>query len=69
MIANENKAARTTDADRAKTTEKRRTDKAARDKKITEALDKLVLERDEAKKQKTADEKKPGPQAVLDALK
>lgn len=49
--------------------EKRRKDKSARDKRIQDALDKLVTERDEAKKKLTADEKKPGTQAILDALK
>lgn len=49
--------------------EKRRGDKAARDKKFQDALDGLVKDRDETKKRQAADDKKPGTQAVLDALK
>jgi hypothetical protein len=68
-MANDQKKRITSDDERLKNQEKRRTDKTTRDKKFAEALDKLVLERDEAKKQKTADAKKPGTQAILDALK
>lgn len=68
-LANEGKANKTANDEAKKATDKRRLDKAARDKKITDALDKLVIERDEAKKQKTVDDKKPGTQAILDALK
>jgi carbamoylphosphate synthase large subunit len=68
-MMNDQKAARTSTDERLKTTEKRRTEKAARDKKFQEALDKLILVGDETKKQKAADDKKPGTQAILDALK
>jgi hypothetical protein len=36
---------------------------------MQDALDVLVKDTDESKKRRTADEKKPGTQAVLDALK
>lgn len=55
--------------ERIKTQEKRRVDKTTRDKKFQDALDVLVKDRDETKKRLVADEKKPGTQAVLDALK
>ncbi len=60
---------RSSSDEKAKTQEKRRSDKTTRDKKIQDALDKLVIERDEAKKKQAAEEKKPGSQAILDALK
>ena len=44
-------------------------DKNARDKKVQDTLDKLMTERDEAKKKQAAEERKPGTQAILDALK
>nr|XP_019051135.1 hypothetical protein I302_01584 [Kwoniella bestiolae CBS 10118]OCF30065.1 hypothetical protein I302_01584 [Kwoniella bestiolae CBS 10118] len=68
LIATEGKATKTANDEKAKAQDKRRTEKTARDKKITEALDKLVLDREEAKKKETANEKKPGTQAILDAL-
>lgn len=46
--------------EKSKEQEKRRGDKTVRDKKIIEALDKLVAERDEAKKKAAAGDKKPG---------
>jgi len=55
--------------EKAKNQDKRRGDKTTRDKKVQEALEKLVTERDEAKKRQATDDKKPGNQAILDALK
>ena len=49
--------------------DKRRVDKTGRDKKFQEALDKMVAHGDETKKLRTADDKKPGTQAILDAMK
>ncbi|WWD20657.1 hypothetical protein CI109_105133 [Kwoniella shandongensis] len=69
LLATDNKTAKTLQDESAKSQEKRRADKSVRDKKITEALDKLVAEREEAKKKQAADDKKPGTQAILDALK
>ncbi|WVF67946.1 hypothetical protein IAT40_002708 [Kwoniella sp. CBS 6097] len=68
-LAAENKATKTMSDEKAKAQDKRRTDKTVRDKKITEALDKLVADREEAKKKQAVDDKKPGTQAILDALK
>ncbi|KAK6906657.1 hypothetical protein I203_100644 [Kwoniella mangroviensis CBS 8507] len=68
LLATDSKATKTANDEKAKSQEKRRTDKTARDKKITEALDKLVLDREEAKKKEVVNEKKPGTQAILDAL-
>ncbi|ORX41083.1 hypothetical protein BD324DRAFT_678476 [Kockovaella imperatae] len=68
-LAADQKMWRTADEDRTKSSDKRRTEKNARDKKVQDALDRLVAGSDEAKKQKTADDKKPGIQAILDALK
>ncbi len=68
-MANDQKGMRSSSDEKAKTQEKRRSDKTTRDKKIQDALDKLVIERDEAKKKQAAEEKKPGSQAILDALK
>ncbi|OCF45693.1 hypothetical protein I317_00596 [Kwoniella heveanensis CBS 569] len=68
-LAAESKAAKAMSDEQSKSQEKRRTDKTARDKKITEALDKLVADREDAKKKQAADDKKPGTQAILDALK
>ncbi|WVQ95510.1 hypothetical protein IAU59_002607 [Kwoniella sp. CBS 9459] len=68
-LAAENKASKTMSDENAKAQDKRRTDKTVRDKKITEALDKLVADREEAKKKQAAEDKKPGTQAILDALK
>lgn len=55
--------------ERIKASDKRRGDKDARDKKFQEALDKLVAQMEAEKKKATADGKKPGTQAILDALK
>jgi hypothetical protein len=55
--------------ERFKSSDKRRTEKITTVKKIQDALDVLVKDTDEAKKRRTVDEKKPGTQAVLDALK
>ncbi|WVR08584.1 hypothetical protein IAU60_005639 [Kwoniella sp. DSM 27419] len=68
-IAADNRAAHTVTDESKKAQDKRRADKTARDKKITDALEKLVAERDEAKKKQASEEKKPGTQAILDALK
>lgn len=68
-MANEGKASKTVNDERTKASDKRRTEKTVRDKKITEALDKLLASSDETKKAKAADDKKPGTQAILDALK
>lgn len=68
-LANDSKTWKTQYDDTAKGQEKRRTDKAARDKKLQDALDKLVAAQEEAKKKQVTDEKKPGTQAILDALK
>nr|XP_018259656.1 uncharacterized protein I303_07724 [Kwoniella dejecticola CBS 10117]OBR81814.1 hypothetical protein I303_07724 [Kwoniella dejecticola CBS 10117] len=69
LIAADGKATKTVNDEKAKAQEKRRTDKTARDKKITEALDKIVADREEEKKKAAANDKKPGTQAILDALK
>ncbi|KAK8850475.1 hypothetical protein IAR55_004393 [Kwoniella newhampshirensis] len=69
LLANDNKTAKTLQDEGAKSQEKRRADKSVRDKKITEALEKLVADREEAKKKQSAEDKKPGTQAILDALK
>lgn len=68
-MATEGKASKTANDEKIKVSDKRRTEKTARDKKITEALDKLLAGSDETKKAKAADDKKPGTQAILDALK
>ncbi|KAL7422817.1 hypothetical protein Q5752_002113 [Cryptotrichosporon argae] len=68
-LAGDQKTWRTSYDESAKTADKRRADKAARDKKWQEALDKLVGDKDEQKKLREADAKKPGTQAILDALK
>jgi hypothetical protein len=68
-MMNEGKTRNTSQDERHKTQEKRRADKTVRDKKFQDALDILVKDRDETKKRLVADEKKPGTQAVLDALK
>lgn len=63
--------------DRGVSGDKRRADKATRDKKFQDSLDKLVIQKDEGKKKedenkKKEDEKakkeKDGTQAVLDAI-
>ncbi|WRT70644.1 uncharacterized protein IL334_007642 [Kwoniella shivajii] len=69
LIATDGKVSKTMNDERSKAQDKRRTDKSVRDKKITEALDKLVADREEEKKKQVANDKKPGTQAVLDALK
>ncbi|RXK40622.1 hypothetical protein M231_02077 [Tremella mesenterica] len=68
-MANDNKTWRSLQDGKVKDKDKRRSDKTTRDKKLQEALDKLVVEANEMKKRNTADEKKPGTQAILDALK
>ena len=68
-LSADQKTWRTANDDRTKASDKRRGEKTTRDKKVQDALDKLVADRDEAKKQKAADDKKPGIQAILDALK
>ncbi|KAK4686714.1 hypothetical protein P7C73_g3410, partial [Tremellales sp. Uapishka_1] len=68
-LTNDSKAWKTMHDGTAKDRDKRRTEKAARDKKWQEALDKLVVEKDLAAKQKDVDAKKPGTQAILDAFK
>lgn len=68
MIA-DGKTRNTSYDERVKIQEKRRADKTTRDKKFQDAFDALAKDRDEAKKRQVADDKKPGTQAVLDALK
>lgn len=68
-MANDHKAWNTASDERIKTTEKRRADKDARDKKYTTALEKLVANLEAEQKKAAADGKKPGTQAILDALK
>lgn len=56
--------------DRSTSTDKRRTDKTARDKKFQDTLDKLIVQKDEGKKKEDDKTKKDkeGTQAVLDAI-
>jgi hypothetical protein len=68
-LANDQKFSRTSMDERVRNQDKRRGDKTTRDKKVQDALDKLVAERDEAKKKLASEEKKPGTQAILDAFK
>ncbi|ORY26571.1 hypothetical protein BCR39DRAFT_252911 [Naematelia encephala] len=68
-LANDQKTWRSTSDERVKAQDKRRADKTTRDKKFQDSLDSLVKEREDAKKRQTADDKKPGTQAILDALK
>ena len=68
-LVNDQKTFRSASDERGKGQDKDRTETIARDKKVQDTLDKLIVEREELKKKQTADEKKPGSQAVLDALK
>lgn len=68
-LANDQKTWRTSNDEKAKAQDKRRADKVTRDKKYQDALDKLVLDLEENKKKAAAEGKKPGTQAILDALK
>jgi hypothetical protein len=68
-LAAENKTRNTSQDERLKSSEKRRAEKLTTVKKMQDALDVLVKDTDESKKRRTVDEKKPGTQAVLDALK
>lgn len=56
-------------ADDAKAKEKRRADRGDRDKKWQDAFDKLLQEKEDDKKWREAEGKKPGSQAVIDYMK
>lgn len=68
-MAAENKTRNNVVDERFKSSDKRRAEKITTVKKVQDALDVLVKNTDEAKKRRAAEEKKPGTQAVLDALK
>lgn len=68
-LAAENKTRNTSQDERLRSSDKRRAEKVTTVKKMQDALDILVKDTDESKKRRTVDDKKPGTQAVLDALK
>jgi hypothetical protein len=68
-LAAENKTRNTSQDERYKSSDKRRAEKLTTVKKMQDALDVLVKDTDESKKRRAVDDKKPGTQAVLDALK
>lgn len=68
-LAKDQKDWRTAQDGKGKDSDKRRAEKAARDKKFQELLDALAKDSAELKKRNGAEDKKPGTQAILDALK
>ncbi|WVN89721.1 uncharacterized protein L203_104951 [Cryptococcus depauperatus CBS 7841] len=69
MMTAEQQANKAMKGEKFRDQEKRREDKAARDKKITEVLDKLVSNDEDLKKKEAANEKKPTNADVLEAFR
>ncbi|WVQ70693.1 hypothetical protein IAR50_000215 [Cryptococcus sp. DSM 104548] len=69
LLSSDHASSKSQEGHREEEKKKRREDKAARDEIMLKALDKLMGDREDAKKKAVADEKKPGFQALLDALK
>ncbi|TYJ54390.1 hypothetical protein B9479_004978 [Cryptococcus floricola] len=69
LLSSDHASSKSSEGDREQEKKRRREDKAARDEIMVNALDKLMGDREDAKKKAVTDEKKPGFQAILDALK